>query len=230
MDNTLIIAIVIFFVIALVLIFYVRKQENTAKAVSAFIEEGSKNKKLFVYSDSEILLKRLYDSGWRVNLCASCDITRDSREQAKILYGDRIFNASFYESAPLVVKDEDIKSVRWFNDNAVIDQILTYDELNMLANTNKVNLRNALVEKGWRFHYSKLCDKCVDQLFFIYDKGEKFDNLLVLEYQENHNHGWNNIYTKKTYAGVLDTLTLYSLLQNPEDSFSEDRNIANAST
>lgn len=210
MNTEIIVAFIIFF--ALALIFYVRNYEKNANSTESFHQELQKNERLFTYTDNEVLVKRLYNTGWRVKLCAACDITRDSREQAKLLYGDRIFNSQFYQSDPLIVQDEDIKSVRWFNENSVIDKVLDIEELNKLANTNKTNLRNALMIKGWRFHYSKLCEKCTDQLFFLYNKGEKFDNLIVKEYQELHKHGWNNIYSHDHVEEVLDLFSLYDLL------------------
>ena len=212
MNTELIVAFIIFF--ALALIFYVRYYEKKSNAAESFHEELLKNDRLFTYSDTEVLTKRLYNAGWRVKLCVACDITRDSREQAKLLYGDRIFNAHFYESEPLVVQDEDITSVQWFNDKSVIEKVLDMEELNKLANTNKTNLRNALLIKGWRFHYSKLCEKCADQLTFLYSKDEKFDNLMVREYQELHVHGWQNIYTHEKNENVLDLFSLYELLES----------------
>lgn len=215
MNTEIIVAFIIFF--ALALIFYVRSYEKTSNMKEAFHQELQKNDRLFVYSDNEVLIKRLYNAGWRVKLCTACDITRDSREQGKILYGDRIFNSQFYQSEPLIVQDEDIKSVTWFNEKSIIEKVLDYEELNKLANTNKTNLRNALMIKGWRFHYSKLCEKCADQLFFIYNKGEKFDNLIVQEYQELHKHGWHNIYTRDKIEEVLDIFSLYELLDKKLD-------------
>ena len=212
MNTELIVAFIIFF--ALALIFYVRYYEKKSNATESFRQEIRKNDRLFTFSDNEVLIKRLYNAGWRVKLCAACDITRDSREQAKLLFGDRIFNSQFYGSEPLVVADEDITSVTWFNDKSVIEKVLDTEELNKLANTNKTNLRNAILIKGWRFHYSKLCEKCVDQLFFLYDKGEKLDNLIVKEYQEIHNHGWQNIYTHEKNENVLDLFSLYKLLES----------------
>jgi len=158
--------------------------------------------------DSYQLIDELVNKGWHVKVTAAGPGYRESKEQARILYGDRVFNAMFYQMYPLFTIDENITLPIWYNDSQSIEGVLSHEELEILVGIDLVNLRGLLYEKGWRFHFSKMCKKCIIQRNILYDNDEQ-DLLMEQEYIENHKHLWTN--GDKSIEKVMNILELYAL-------------------
>lgn len=196
-------------VIILILIIYLNRG---SPATSTFEEEQVKqDDPLYKKNlDQGQLVDALRHAGWKVTVAAAGPGYRESREQAKILYGDRIFNSEFYKNYPLFELDDEIDMPIWRSETQKIEGVLKPLQLQTLVNLNMHVLRKQLFDAGWRMHYSKLCKKCVNQLAILELDPDTTEALVEREYIENHKHLWTN--GQKSIDKVLNVLELRDLV------------------